>query len=288
MITVPEGFGHALPPEAATWLAGLPALAAKFCARWQLSPDGPPLHGAVGLVLPVRRADGHPAALKLTWVDEETRGEPLALRAWDGDGAVRLLDHDDAHGALLLERLDHTWSLLDVPIEQALLVAGGLTRRLRTPAGPEFRRWRVPDLVAQNAAAGGPVPARLVAMAVEVGRELVADAGGTLVNEDLHYANVLRGEREPWLAIDPKPLAGDREVGLIALLRNRVAELDGERGLRERFAALVDIAELDVERARRWVFHRAVASWPWCVEKGYADTAEVLAAMARLFSGRVA
>ena len=29
-----------------------------------------------------------------------------ALRRWDGDGAVRLLDHDDEHHALLLERLE--------------------------------------------------------------------------------------------------------------------------------------------------------------------------------------
>ena len=34
-------------------------------------------------------------------------------------------------------------------------------------------------------------------------------APGTLVHGDLHYANVLAADREPWLVIDPQPLSGD-------------------------------------------------------------------------------
>jgi hypothetical protein len=33
-----------------------------------------------------------------------------------------------------------------------------------------------------------------------------------LLNQDLHFGNVLAAEREPWLVIDPKPLAGERDV----------------------------------------------------------------------------
>ncbi|MFF7995352.1 aminoglycoside phosphotransferase family protein [Kitasatospora xanthocidica] len=83
--------------------------------RWGLRPDGPTAHGVVGLAPPVLCADGRPAALKLRPVDEETAGEPLALRAWSGRGAVRLLDHEPASGSKLLERLDPAPSLLAVP-----------------------------------------------------------------------------------------------------------------------------------------------------------------------------
>ncbi|MFD1148638.1 aminoglycoside phosphotransferase family protein, partial [Saccharothrix hoggarensis] len=152
MITVPDDFAVHLGEEALSWRATLPALATKFCARWDLTPDGDLMHGYVAVVLPVRRADGHPAVLKLTWLDDETRQEPLALAAWRGEGVVRLLDHDDEHGALLLERLDHTRTLLDVPVEEALAVTGGLLRGLRVPAGPEFRRHERGDLAAENAA----------------------------------------------------------------------------------------------------------------------------------------
>ncbi|MGW4483521.1 aminoglycoside phosphotransferase family protein [Amycolatopsis sp. NPDC004368] len=44
------------------------------------------------------------------------------------------------------------------------------------------------------------------------------------VNEDLHYENVLAGQREPWLVIDPKPIAGDLEYGVFSLLWNRFDE----------------------------------------------------------------
>src|SRR5690606_40071728 len=101
------------------WVAALPGLVEASLARWRLSPDGPPLTGRVTLVLPVRRADGTAAALKAQAVDEETAGEPAALRAWNGDGAVRLLDHhlDAATGTdlLLLERLHPTRSRLTLP-----------------------------------------------------------------------------------------------------------------------------------------------------------------------------
>ncbi|GAA1307199.1 aminoglycoside phosphotransferase family protein [Saccharothrix xinjiangensis] len=262
MITIPDDFATTLGEGALAWRETLPGLAEEFCARWGLTPDGPLLNGFVGVVLPVLRADGEPAALKLTWVDEETRQEPLALKAWDGDGVVRLLDHDDERGALLLERLDHTRDLEREPLAEALAVTGGLLRRLRVPAGPEFRRHEVGDLVAENAGLGGPVPAVFAERAVELGRELAATAGDTLVNEDLHFQNVLRGEREPWLMIDPKPLAGDREFGVIPLLWNRF----GEDDVHERLAALCDLGELDAERARAWTFYRAVDNWLWSAE----------------------
>ncbi|MGM1060149.1 aminoglycoside phosphotransferase family protein [Saccharothrix sp. Mg75] len=278
MITVPAGFGTYLGEGSDAWLASLPGLATRFCARWGLTPDGPLLHGLVAVVLPVRRADGRPAALKLTWLDEETRQEPLALLTWDGDGVVRLLDHDDEHGALLLERLDHTRSLLDVPAEEAVAVAGGLLRRLRAD-GAGFRRHRVDDLVAENEELGRPLPDALVREAHEVGLELARTAGTTLVNEDLHYANVLRGDREPWLLIDPKPLSGDREFGVIPLLWNRFDELSGERGLRDRLAALCDIGELDAGRARAWTFYRAVDNRLWALRDGHRDVLPALEAI---------
>ncbi|MEV7284552.1 aminoglycoside phosphotransferase family protein [Streptomyces sp. NPDC093252] len=99
------------------FLARLPALAAHTLAHWNLRPDGPPMSGMTALVLPVVQAPPHatPAVLKLPFRDEETAAEPAALRAWDGDGAVCLLAHDPATGALLLERLDPTRTLADLP-----------------------------------------------------------------------------------------------------------------------------------------------------------------------------
>jgi len=80
VITVPKGFGDGLGKGAPEWVEALPELAAEFCSRWHLTPDGDLLNGYVAVVLPVRRADSTPAVLKLTWQDTETEHEALALR----------------------------------------------------------------------------------------------------------------------------------------------------------------------------------------------------------------
>ena len=51
---------------------------------------------------------------------------------------------------------------------------------------------------------------------------------GTMTHGDLHYANVLAADREPWLVIDPKPMSGDPHYEPAPLLWNRWDELDGD------------------------------------------------------------
>jgi streptomycin 6-kinase len=271
MITVPEGFGEGLGEGAGEWVAKLPKLATKACARWRLTPDGALMNGFCAVVLPVRRADGHPAVLKLSWVDDETAHEPLALKLYNGDGAVQLLDHDEELGALLLERLDQH-SLDDEPIDLAIGVIGELLRRHRDIQAPDGIRRFANTLRSHPA-----IPAKLLGAAREAGTRPM---GTTLVNEDLHYQNVLRGDREPWLVIDPKPLSGDPEYCMIPLLWNRFDELDGHRGLTDRFLAICDAGELDVAKARDWTLHRAVANWIWCLEEDIEDIAVICADIA--------
>ena len=54
---------------------------------------------------------------------------------------------------------------------------------------------------------------------------------GTLIHGDLHYENVMAADREPWLAIDPKPMSGDPHYEIAPMLWNRFEELaaPGER-----------------------------------------------------------
>lgn len=240
------------------WVESLPALSARCCARWRLEPDGEPLHGHVSVVLPVRR--GHePAMLKLGWLDADTRDEPVALAAWAGSGAARLLASDSDAGALLLERLDPARSLAGEPLAEAVGVAGGLLRRLAIPAPPlrrtlrgQARRW-AHELPATWERLGRPLPRTVLDAAVGVCLRRGPQAGRTLVNQDLHYENVLAGTRERWLVIDPQPLAGDPEFGTIPLLWNRRAE----SSLDERFAAVVDAAGLDaVTEIAPWAHRR--------------------------------
>jgi len=252
----------------------LPRVVGDLLDEWGLTCDGEPTHGACSLVLPVTaEPDRGPAVLKVGFVDDESEHEHLALRHWQGRGAVRLLRADPRRGALLLERL-RPRDLTSVWDVEACEVVAGLYGRLHVPAPPQLRlltsyvdRWTRGLAALPNNA---PVPHRLVEQAASLGRDLLTDPAstGTMVHCDLHYENVLAGQREPWQAIDPKPVSGDPHYEPAPMLWNRWDELAGDvrGGVRRRFHALVDAAGLDEDRARHWVVVRAVHTAMWAVQ----------------------
>ncbi|MCF3130634.1 aminoglycoside phosphotransferase family protein [Streptomyces olivochromogenes] len=254
------------------FVAGLPRRAEEFLRRRRLRPDGPAMHGVCALVLPVVSAEGTPAALKLQPLDAESAGEPLALRAWAGVGAVRLLEHDEPTCTLLLERLDETRVLAGLPeVREAVLVIGALLARLTArPAPPGLRRLGdvARQLLERTAQAAERVPdpadRRLLGHCAAAVREVAGEPGDQLLHWDLHYANVLAADRADWLAIDPKPLAGDPGFELLPALANRYDPAD----TRWRFDALSDALGLDRERARAWTLGRVLQNCLWEIEDG--------------------
>ena len=259
--------------EWAAFVDRLPRLFREVCEEWALTVDGEPTHGFCSLVVPVRR-DDEPAVLKLTYPDEEGRHEALGLQRWGGDGAVRLLAADPHRGALLLERL-HPVDLDSVPVLDACEVVAGLYPRLHVPAPPQLLavtayldRW-TPQLRALPREA--PVPHRLVEQTLSLVTDLFADPErGVMLHGDLHFQNVLRADRDPWLVIDPKPMAGDRHYEPAPMLWNRwdeaVATGNLRFALRRRFHTIVDEAGLDEELARDWVVVRMVYNMLWELE----------------------
>lgn len=257
-------------PQWQTWVDGLPKSVAGQLDDWDLVPDGAALHGFCSVVLPVRTGDGVPAMLKVAFPDDESEHEHLALRRWDGNGTVRLLGANPYRRAMLLERLQAR-SLDDVWDLEACEVVAGLYRRIHVPALPQLRRLADfvrtgnADLAALPRSAA--LPHRLVEQALSLGADLVTDTGAadTIVHGDLHYDNVLASEREPWLVIDPKPMAGDPHYEIAPMLWNRWDELSGyvRDGVRRRFHTLVDAAGFDVDRARAWVIVRMMHNAMW-------------------------
>ena len=259
----------------AAWLEVLPRLVAEVAADWELAFDGRPTHGFCAIVVGVRTDSGRPAMLKLGFPDDESEHEHLALQHWRGRGAVSLLRADPHRRAMLLERL-HREDLTSLWDLEGCEVVAGLYGRLHVPAPPQLRtltsyveRWTA-DLAGLPRDA--PLPRRMVEQAVSLGRTLVADPAstGTLVHTDLHYENVLAGDREPWLAIDPKPVSGDPHYEVAPLLWNRwdevVASGNVRDAVRRRFHTVVDAAGLDESRARDWVVVREVHNAMWALQ----------------------
>lgn len=254
-------------PERKAWLEKLPHLLERVLAGWSLRLETSfPHEGTASWISPVVRSDGMQAVLKLAMPHMEGEHEIQGLRYWSGRSMVLSLAADAESGAMLLERCLPGTPLRSQPEPVQDEVIAAVLKRLWAATGdtmtpPGFRPLsRMIDLWCRETVAQRPLwpDAGLVTEGLRVMTELAQPTmGDVLLATDLHAGNVLRAEREPWLAIDPKPFVGDRCYDPVQHLMNCEARLRHDpAGLVERMA---DLAEVDPRRLRLWTFARAAA-----------------------------
>jgi streptomycin 6-kinase len=257
----------------AAWLAGLPKLVSELTQAWDLQL-GMPYDGAnVSFVAPATR-DGERLVLKVQWPHDECVHEAEALRVWSGMGAVRLLAHDPARHALLLERCVPGTHLAAAIGVDPIPVMLDLLPRLWRPAGPPFKSlteeakdWAA-NLLADWNASGRRCERSLIDAAAELLDYLPRTQGEqVLVHQDLHGDNVLAADREPWLVIDPKPLTAEREFSLAPIIRSFEFGHSAAQVV-YRLERLSAELQLDCNRARQWTIAQSVA---WSFDTTYAD-----------------
>lgn len=267
MLIVPERLVAASRglPERNAWLERLPDIVRELRVRWSLSLSAPidSADASCSWVALAERADGSRAVLKLGMPHLEAAHEIQGLRFWDGDAIVRLLESDEDLNAMLLERCEPGTSLRELPeIEQDPVIAGLLRCLWRAPLPVHpFRPLSV--MLEQWAAETRASTHKWIdAGLVNDGLRAFADLcrpskDDVLLATDLHAGNVLRAQREEWLAIDPKPFVGDRAYDATQHLFNCRRRLlaDADSTIR-RYA---DLLEVDAERIRLWMFARAAA-----------------------------
>jgi len=283
VIEVPERLGWWRERAGGSaWLESLPRLAAECAEKWSLRLGEAFATGNVSLTLRATLSDGHGAVLKLSFRDPESALEADALAHWAGEGAVRLLDADRERSALLLERAKPGTPLWDVDDDgEATLIAAAVARKLWRRPVPDDHPFRVLAEEAEQWAAqieadwkalGRPFERRLIEAAATYARELSAWQPRVVVcHQDLQGSNVVRAEREPWLAIDPKPIVGEPAFDVASLLRDRRCAITAD--VVERRLDLL-AAELALERGRMrgW---GVVHALHWGVGPGKAEPAMV-------------
>jgi streptomycin 6-kinase len=267
------------------WVLRLPGIVEQLTARWTLTLGSPYQHGgSAAWVAPARGASGEELVLKVGWRHEEALHEPAALRLWSGAGAVLLHAECelDATIALLIERCVPGGALAELqPPEVQDEVLAGLLRRLwvTPPGGHGFRtlaqmceEWAAESELALDRAPAG-LDTGLIDAGLRLLRELPQAATPPVVLfTDLRAGNVLAAEREPWLAIDPKPYIGDQAYDSVQHMlncRDRLGRDPG--GLARRMAELTGS---DPGRVTSWLFAR-------CAQESIADR-ELAAVAARL------
>jgi streptomycin 6-kinase len=287
------------------WLNDLQQLLDLCAERWSLE-IGDPFELSYNYVAAAARADGSPVVLKAGVPNKELTSEVAALRAYDGRGAVRLLDADPELGVMLLERIAPGETLVSVTDDDdATRIAASVMQALKTPPPadapfPTVAEWsRGMEGLRRHFGGGtGPFPTRLVEEAEAMWRDLLASQGpAVLLHGDLHHFNILRSSgfqpepdsgkmpelqvdsgREPklpsrphhWIAIDPKGVIGEAEYEIGALLRNPDLNKLGEPGAvklqKRRIEILAEQLGYDRVRLRSWAIAQAVLSACWTVE----------------------
>jgi streptomycin 6-kinase len=276
-------------PGGVEWLERLPRLVSECVAEWKLAL-GPPFEPAhISYVARAELPDGTPAVLKVNFPEPESEDEADALAHWQGDCAVLLLAHDPERRALLVERCEPGTQLWAVEDEvEANRIAAGVLRHLWRPPPPDhsFRslageatRW-AEELPLAWEERGQRFERSLLEEAIGFLREAGPSQGAEVVlHQDFHGGNVLSASRQSWLAIDPKPLVGEREFDTASLLRDRREQLTHDPSaaetIRRRLDQLASELELDRERMRGWGVAHALA---WDADEAMIACARWLAA----------
>lgn len=258
---------------ARSWLDRLPSLIEEVRDELGLVPAEPLHGGSCSWVAPAERGDGTQVIVKISWPHREMLGEPIALRLWDGRGAVRLLAHDPVRHVLVLERCE--------PGRPLATSGGGAEKRLGAGCGVLRQLWEPPPpgdsgieaLDAVAAEWANLVDERMDRLKPGYDPGLVSEGAGLLralprsairnvvVHGDFNPGNVLSAGDGRWVAIDPKPMIGDPAYDpwpLLEQVDDPFAYPHPADVLRRRVDLLADELSLDAQRIVLWAVARRV------------------------------
>ena len=278
------------------WLATLPTLVAEVAEQWDLEV-GAPLEpgGNISWVAPVhRRRDGLDAVLKLQLPHPESAPEAAGLRAWAGGGAVLLHDHDPQRWALLIERCrpGHGIDATGGPpgmVRAGAAIGARLHAVLPPPGLPTLAdvlaSWAddLEVLLEQRPAADPGLARRALATMRE--RPAAAEQM-VLLHGDLNPTNLLAAEREPWLAIDPKPMLGDPAYDGPRLVTqpDPCETSDPAATIAQRLLIVADAMAVDREALLEWCLVGAVEMGAWARSHGDTPAADRCEAHVKLLA----
>ena len=256
------------------WLLTLPDRLDEAARTWDLTL-GAPMQLSINYVTSALCADGTPVVLKVGVPHREFTSEICALRVFDGQGSVRLLDASQEKGLILMERLLPGEMLATLPDDEARThIACDLMQRLWRPASADLPFIPLADWFAgldgvrkKFDGGCGPYPRELFERVEDLLPELFATSSPpVLMHGDLHHFNILSSGSE-WLAIDPKGVVGPPEFECGPLLINPYPDFaylpDVRRLTARRIAIFSERLGFSRQRIRDWGMCFAVLSSWW-------------------------
>ncbi|MCU0480403.1 MAG: hypothetical protein MUE54_04235 [Anaerolineae bacterium] len=213
--------------------------------------------------------------LKPIGVDDEAGGA-IALRHFDGCGAVRLIQADDQ--AHLLEYANSN-SLINL-VERgdddgATNIIADVVNQLHSRPLPQHtdglislrRRFRSLFRHSEN-----PTSEPIFKRASQLADQLLSNPHQICVlHGDIHHENIRHHPKRGWLAFDPKGLIGERTYDVANVLCNPINIPDlvcTEARLLKQSAILADELKVSHKRVLAFVYIHASLSLCWSMEDG--------------------
>lgn len=201
------------------WLTQLPETLVTCAQKWDLELFSPYGELSYNFVAPGVTRDGKSVVLKAGVPGSEINREIAAIEAFGGSGMARLIQADPVMGVMLLERLQPGTFLSDLDDDEAITQhAISVLKRLNRPAPDNHAFITVSEWADRSFGTTriepdrsyGPLPHDLIDTARQLFNELATSpVREVLIHGDFHPQNILRSERDDWLAIDPKGVVGD-------------------------------------------------------------------------------
>jgi streptomycin 6-kinase len=267
---------HDVHDNAKEWLESLPSLLNTLEGHWGIrtfreTSELPRL--SYNVVMFAEGLDNTPYVLKLSPPTHEFLSEVAAIKLYNGDGMARLIRADESLAAMLLERLEPGVSLWNTDDDDgATRIIATLMQRLWRPV-PEPHSFRTLESWTQALPNyhGTAIPQRLVDKANGLLSELLPTNKPVLLHGDLHHDNILSATREPYLAIDPKGLVGNKTYDVTAALLNPDAPTLSKHPelakiLERRMSIFTEMLGIKQNEIAAWTFVQVILGSIWSIE----------------------
>lgn len=262
------------------WLEELPRIIAAYEEKWEIKAL-PPFHLSYNYVAPAYTTDRKHVVLKISFPENrEFITEIEALKFYNGEGSIKILQEDLENGVILLEKAEPGLRLRKIVDEKKQIsLASEVLKNLHKPISSNYS-FRFPTLTDwakafdrhKNTFANqsDPIPHWMFEKAEEIFIQYIKEnREHVLLHGDLHSDNILSSERS-WLSIDPKGIIGEREFELGAYLRNPYYDFPKGSNYKQlevnRILQFSDELGFEKERLLNWAFACAVISLIWFLE----------------------
>ncbi len=266
------------------WLEALPDFLKNIEKKRSITLGEPFKNLSYNYTAVATMQDGKSVVFKCGVPNKALTTEIAALKHYDGHGAVQLLDANAEEGWLLLERCEpgETLQIIESDADVIKILVHTLQRLWKPIKNdapfPTLEDW-FKKLIPNER-----IPNKLMDFAKSTSKALLDSQGErVLLHGDLHLENALSAKREPWLAIDPKGVIGEREFDLVGtLLQTLDPSKLSKKMIQQRADQVSKLTGFDKQRVILWSAVKCVLGACWCIEdrvdgaENFVELAEIL------------